>query len=477
MKILATAGGVLLLLATLPARAQQPPPEEATHRLRVPVRLVLLNVRVSSPDGHVPRSLAAGDFAVVEDGRPQELRLFENPQARARVVLVIDLSGSTSKKIADIRSATIEFMHELSEGDEVALIAIGPSVNLLQGFTSDRAVLKRVLQRLQPQLGTSTRLYDGLALALQHLASYEGRSMVVVFSDGMDNGSQLPYARLSQQLGASPSSLYTIAVHTLDDERRRLEEQLAVFAASKQLVVVVDLTSAAAEARANVLRAAEIFLGELLPGDRVDLFVMRQQQLRQLAERGSPAQAHARLSEAGEAPTGRTIPRRTDAGQRGTLLHKGKGENIVIFTDGNRSGISLLAAYLSSETLERATVFPVEGNPAKEADGFREYIRSHLDVNRAVQDDLEALPGFFAQSQRRLREMAEASGGQHFELRDFARLADVYRSVVLELRHSYLLGYYTAAPPGFHRVEVQLSEPGLSARTRPGFLVGFEAQE
>ena len=73
--------------------------------------------------------------------------------------------------------------------------------------------------------------------------------------------------------------------------------------------------------------------------------------------------------------------------------------------------------------------------------------------------------------------MAEASGGQHFELRDFARLVDVYRSVVQELRHSYLLGYYTAARPGFHRLEVRLGEPGLSARTRSGFFVPFEQRE
>lgn len=477
MRTLAVAAGLLLLLTALPARAQQPPPGEESHRLRVPVRLVLLNVRVSSPDGSVPRSLAADDFAVSEDGQPQELRLFENPRAKARLVVVIDLSGSTRKKIADIRAATIEFMSELSGEDEAALLTVGPGVNLLLDFTSDRRLLKRVLQRLQPQLGTSTRLYDGLGQALRLLAPYEGRSMVVVFSDGMDNGSELPYARLSQQLSAAPSSIYTIAVNTLDDERRRLEEQLEAYAAPKRLVLVLDLTDPSADTRAGVTRAAELFLGELFPADRVDLFLLRQQQLRQLAEAERPSLALSRLRETGEALGGRAIPRRADAAQRGTLLHKGTGENIVIFTDGNRSGVSQLDAYLPGEAIERAAVFPIAGDAMRELDRFREHIRTHVDANRGIMTDLEALPEFFAQSQQRLREMAEVSGGRHFELKDFARLVDVYRSVVQELRHSYLLGYYTAARPGFHRLEVRLGEPGLAARTRQGFFVPFETGE
>ncbi|MGH9779099.1 MAG: VWA domain-containing protein [Candidatus Acidiferrales bacterium] len=477
VRILGVAAGLLLLLTALPARAQQAPPEEEGHRLRVPVRLVLLNVRVSSGDGRVPRSLAAGDFAVIEDGQPQELRLFENPRAKARVAVVIDLSGSTRRKITPIRAATIEFVAELSDQDEVALITVGPRVNLLQAFTSDRRVLKRVLGRLQPQLGAATRLYDGLGQALELLAPYEGRSMVVVFSDGMDNGSELPYARLSQRLSAAPSSIYSIAVNTLDDERRRLEERLQATAVPKQLVVVLDLTGPSADTRANVTRAAELFLGELEPNDRVDLFLLRQQQLRQLAEGERTSPALARLRELGEAAGGRLIPRREEAAQKGTLLHRGTRENIIIFTDGSRSGVSQLDAYLPGEALERAAVFPIEGDPAHQLDRFREHIRSHVDVNRRVMDDLEALPEFFAQSQRRLREMAEASGGQHFELKDFARLVDVYRSVVQELRHSYLLGYYTAARPGFHRLEVRLSEPGLSARTRSSLFVPFEQGE
>ena len=471
---LGALAGLLLVLTALAAPAQQPPPEEERYRLRVPVKLVLLNVRVSSADGSLPRSLAAGDFTVMEGGRAQELRLFENPQARACVALVLDLSGSTRHRIGRIRDATLQFVEQLSEQDEVALITAGPEVNLAQNFTSDRRTLRRVIRRLQPQVGSGTRLYDGLGLALELLQNYEGRSMVVVFSDGMDNASELPYATLRQQLQAHPSSLYTIAVNTLEDERRRLQEQLEVWARPKRLVAVLDLTSSSADTRAGVRRAAELFLAELLPEDRVDLFALRPQQLRLLAEGQRAPHALARLRELGESPGGRLIPRRNAAGGGGVLLHKGTGENILIFTDSRRSGVSQLESYLP---MERATVFPVEGDPARQLDRFREHIRSHVDPNRQVMADLEALPEFFAQSQRRLREMAEASGGQHFELADFGRLVDVYRAVVQELRHSYLLGYYTAAQPGFHRLEVRLSEPGLAARTRQGFFVPFERAE
>jgi len=469
------AGAGLLLLIALPGWAQQPPPGEEKFRLHVPVKLVLLNVRVSSPDGSVPRSLAAGDFAVMENGQRRELRLFENPQARARLALVLDLSGSTRHRIGHIRDATLQFVEQLSEQDEVALITAGPAVKLAQNFTSDRRTLKRVIGRLRPQVGSGTRLYDGLGLALELLAGYEGRSMIVVFSDGMDNASALPYATLRQKLQAHPSSLYTIAVNTLEDERRRLQEFLELVAVPKRLVVVLDLTGPAAETQARILRAGELFLAQLLPADRVDLFLLRAQQLRLVAENRRAPSALALLQELGVAPGGRLVPRRTEAASKGILLHRGTGENIIIFTDGNRTGVSQLETYLPAPALERATVFPVDAEPVGER--FREHIRSHLDPNREVMADLEALPEFFAQSQQRLEEMAEASGGQHFELADWRGLADVYRAVVQELRHSYLLGYYTAAGPGFHRLEVVLSESGLAARTRPGFFVAFEPEK
>ena len=49
-------------------------------------------------------------------------------------------------------------------------------------------------------------------------------------------------------------------------------------------------------------------------------------------------------------------------------------------------------------------------------------------------------------------------------------LADVYRSIELELRSQYLLAYQSSGTgEGFRRVEVELSKPGVTAATVRGY--------
>jgi len=68
--------------------------------------------------------------------------------------------------------------------------------------------------------------------------------------------------------------------------------------------------------------------------------------------------------------------------------------------------------------------------------------------------------------------LSAAAGGRVFYLRELDRLGEVYRSIREELRSQYLLTYYPADPPDddeFRRVQVQVLQPGLTARTAGGY--------
>ncbi|MFQ5777048.1 MAG: VWA domain-containing protein [Terriglobia bacterium] len=470
---------VLLLAATAgPAfsQARQEPFPGEVYRFRVPVNLVLLNVRVSAADGQAPPPLDQGDFTVREDGKAQAIRVFENPQAEARLVLVLDVSGSTRTKIEEIRSSTRQFLDELAEHDEVAVITVGPSYELVQDFTDERRQLRRVARRLGPQVGRGTQLYDGLAKALELVRPYQGRSMVVVFSDGMDTKSEISYSSLRQTVLRGGSAVYALSLNTLEEERQRLEESLKRLAEPKKLVVILDLASERAETRRAIARTARVFLEELQPADRVGVLQYRASQLWLLAERDRPQRARGRLEELGEGePRGQRVPRRGAAAVgNATLLHEGTGENIVVFTDPERSGVAALDRYLR---LGRATILPVRAEkPAALRQRLRQLIYSRIDVERGIVEDLAALPPFFAQSQQRLRQMAEESGGRYFFLQDVNRLAEAYAAIVQELRDTYLLGYYSKAGSGFHPLEVRLKDERLRVRTRRGFFAPFEPE-
>lgn len=455
-----------------PGHAQQRPPTTPFH-LRVPVNLVLLNVRVSHVDGQVPLRLDPFAFTVLEDGKPQDVRIFENPQSRARVGLVLDVSGSTREKIMIIRDACQQFLGQVAEQDEVSILTVGSAYEVAETFTDDRRRLQRVVRRLHTQPGRGTQLYDALEEALERLRPYQGRSLLVVFSDGMDTNSQLSYDALRQRVLRGGSAIYAISLNTLEDERRRLEGHLAVAAAvPKHFVIVQDLSQPSADGRALIHDAAQAFLEALRPRDRVSLLQYRANDLFLLAESDSPEQAQRRLEETAEAPAGRRIEPGGATFHASTLLYKGTGENLVVFTDRERSGVDALAAY--DVPLERANVLPVSTpDPAELRSQLSGLIYS--DLERHIMEDLEILPAFFAQSQARLRQLAEESGGRYLLLEDITGLGDAYAAIVQELRHSYLLGYYSRAGSGYHRLEVRLDDLKLRARTRRGFFIPFES--
>ncbi|MEX2661122.1 MAG: hypothetical protein WD227_04290, partial [Vicinamibacterales bacterium] len=66
-----------------------------------------------------------------------------------------------------------------------------------------------------------------------------------------------------------------------------------------------------------------------------------------------------------------------------------------------------------------------------------------------------------------VRELAEASGGGHFEVPQGADLPAAFARIAEELRHQYLLGFSPAILDGKeHKIDVRLSRPNLKVRAR-----------
>ncbi len=69
--------------------------------------------------------------------------------------------------------------------------------------------------------------------------------------------------------------------------------------------------------------------------------------------------------------------------------------------------------------------------------------------------------------------LARLSGGRATATRQPDELPRIFRRFASELRHQYLLGYQpdTAAGPGYRRLEVRVTRPGLVVRARAGYTV------
>ena len=184
--------------------------------------IVLLNVTVTSRDGHFVSGLDKGDFQVFEDGMLQEISNFTRDQQPIALSLVLDASTSMEKRLPIAQQAAIGFVRRLGARDVAQIMSFDSRTETLQDFTDDRAVLESAI--LRTHAGGSTALYNAVYTALSDLKRVVARSpeeirrqAVVVLSDGEDTSSLIDYEQVMESAKRSEVSVYTIALRSKTD--------------------------------------------------------------------------------------------------------------------------------------------------------------------------------------------------------------------------------------------------------------------
>jgi hypothetical protein len=114
-------------------------------------------------------------------------------------------------KLAALKHAASAFLDGLRPGEQAALVAFRHEVQLLQGFTAERARVRGALESVEPGGGTALRdaVFAGLRLRASPAAR---RTAVVVFSDGVDNVSVLDAAEVREAASRSDAIVYAVGV-------------------------------------------------------------------------------------------------------------------------------------------------------------------------------------------------------------------------------------------------------------------------
>jgi Ca-activated chloride channel family protein len=170
-------GWALLALAPLSLTAQ-----EVT--LHMDVKLVSIFVNVTDRNGALVGGLGRDDFALAEDGRPQQIAVFERQsELPLNLTLAIDTSGSVHKDMAVEADAARRFAHTLLRPqDQMSLLQFATRVRELTPFTNKVSQIDHGLGQLRGDWATA--LYDAIELGSQRLGGKEGRKVLVLVSDG-----------------------------------------------------------------------------------------------------------------------------------------------------------------------------------------------------------------------------------------------------------------------------------------------------
>ncbi len=183
---LAAAVAWFSFLATPPSR-----PQEAV--IRVSSNLVAVPVSVLDSSGQPVRNLAARDFRIEEEGRPQQVvSLGEPGKTPVDLALLLDVSGSVHERFALEQQAASNFLKlALRPGDTASVFSIGLAPKLVRERTSTLDAAVAGVMSLEPTK-EATAFFESVIEAARHLAGAAqpgARRVLLVISDGEDNNS------------------------------------------------------------------------------------------------------------------------------------------------------------------------------------------------------------------------------------------------------------------------------------------------
>jgi Ca-activated chloride channel family protein len=186
--------------------------QSAGTTLKVDVKLVNVFVTVTDEHGAPVAGLKKENFALLEDGKPQTISVFDKESALPlSIVLDIDTSLSTRKDLPLELSSARRFAHAiLRPVDALSLYGFSEIVSEVVPFTSDIKAIDRGVDRVR--MGSATALYDALYLGSQALEPRKGRKVLVVITDGGDTVSRVDYKEAVRSAQEAEAIVYSIIV-------------------------------------------------------------------------------------------------------------------------------------------------------------------------------------------------------------------------------------------------------------------------
>ncbi len=189
--------------AVLAAQATSLGDQGATTTIKTSTRVVLLDVLVTDKAAKPVRGLKASDFTVLEDGKPQEIRGFEErapemaastgpvalnlppntytnyattPETGAINILLFDILNTDRQRLTIARQQLLLYLSKLPANTRVALFTLDSDLHLVHGFTDDPQELIEAAQHLSQSQhpmysnarGVSDELGDDKLAGLTH---------------------------------------------------------------------------------------------------------------------------------------------------------------------------------------------------------------------------------------------------------------------------------------------------------------------
>lgn len=181
---------VLVIACLVPVRAQDK--SEAGGQIMLTADLVVLDVQVlRKKNGLAVGGLTKSDFEIYEDGTRQDILQFGQDKLPLSVVILLDVSGSVTDLLNELRWGAIKAIENLKPEDEVALMVFAGSSRVVIEFTKEKQrIVNGIDQATARGLAPETDIwgaYQDAARFLKASANPDSRRVIIAVTDDVSN--------------------------------------------------------------------------------------------------------------------------------------------------------------------------------------------------------------------------------------------------------------------------------------------------
>jgi Ca-activated chloride channel homolog len=206
---------IVAALWVFAAAIAAPGQEVPTYTESAGAEYVLMPVLVFDGKGRFVDGLGKKDFHVRVEGTPIELDTFDRDDASpVSFAFLLDTSGSMqlAHKLETAKNAIRSIIRGRKPGDDFALFAFSEgTVRLVTDFSADPTRLLRELYGLEAS--GQTALFDAVAATPSRMVKGKnGKRAIVLFTDGVDNASEIGTARMAEILQQVSVPVYAVGM-------------------------------------------------------------------------------------------------------------------------------------------------------------------------------------------------------------------------------------------------------------------------
>jgi VWFA-related protein len=186
------------------------------------VDIVTLDVAVVDNKGHFIPGIPKGNFRVLEDNVPQQIRNVEAGEAPMTIAMVIEFSNRFQRLYSWAWFQTLElawgFAGSLKPEDYAAVVAYDMRPEILCDFTTDKMKVREGLDRLKIAAFSEANMFDAITDTADRMSSIEGRKAILLIASGIDTFSKLTYDQTRKKLQEAGVPIYSIGLMQLQRE-------------------------------------------------------------------------------------------------------------------------------------------------------------------------------------------------------------------------------------------------------------------